>query len=764
MKLRLAWIATGCVMAVLALLVLAPRTSYQPGHLLRAHAHLDSNCAACHQPWHGPANQNCISCHGDITDGNSHGGVDVSDQDIGFMPGKHLAVTRLNNLSCLSCHDEHRGRKVDVNVTAAFACTFCHKHPAIGKVPEHVVPTMARKFFVRHLFKRRFNHYQHKLLVTSHYPPIAGGFACVSCHLVDPVRPGTPDRMSFKWSGCGGAGCHIAPQDNFMQMPASEGPSPITIQYSGVVSVRHINASFTHSPGHLRSACEECHFKITTSKNPVDAASLAIKQCFTCHAHQPGVAAASSADPAGHTLRAAVAYAAPSPTHRENLVTACGDCHLFHTYGVVPMKDFPNPAPKFAPNAPTPLLLTLYLPQLQRHGTAGTRELGLHAVKLAPWWIGLIAVAVVALSLFGYVWRLPPPTATQEAIAGVAPQRPREVPALDDTYQTSLRHLYIIGEAAGTASINLAMRSGRQVIEAITNELKHLSPPVQPEIYDVVIVGCGPAGLGATATAKVAGLKYVLLEKMTPASTLRSYPRAKFVQATPIDIAEYGSFFLEGDNSREELIAEWEKIIARLGLVINDREEVVDVQTEQGNFVVRTARGNLYRSRCVVLAIGVRGNPRHLDLPGENPGRVFYHLIEPAEFQDRKILVVGGGNAGAEVVEALAAPHLGNIVSYSFRAPVLTNVTRENAERISALQQAKMVTVYPASAVAEITPQTVILEPVEGKTQIGIASGAPAGPVEIQNDVTFAMIGAELPTAFLKSIGVRMINKGGWQI
>jgi thioredoxin reductase len=250
---------------------------------------------------------------------------------------------------------------------------------------------------------------------------------------------------------------------------------------------------------------------------------------------------------------------------------------------------------------------------------------------------------------------------------------------------------------------------------------------------------------------------------MTPASTLRSYPRAKFVQATPIDIAEYGSFFLEGDNSREELIAEWEKIIARLGLVINDREEVVAVQADQGSFVVRTARGNLYRSRSVVLAIGVRGNPRHLDLPGENPGRVFYHLIEPTEFQNRKILVVGGGNAGAEVVQAIAAPHLGNTVSYSFRSPVLTNVTRENAEQISALQQAKIVAVYPASTIAEITPQTVILQPVEGKTQIVIPSGAPAGPVEIQNDVIFAMIGAELPTAFLKSIGVKMISKGGWQ-
>jgi len=177
-------------------------------------------------------------------------------------------------------------------------------------------------------------------------------------------------------------------------------------------------------------------------------------------------------------------------------------------------------------------------------------------IVFSPWWMGLVAIGLVTYLFARYVRELPQKHVSHEAAPDVAPQRSKEVPALDDTYQTSVRHLYIIGEAAGTASINLAMRSGRQVIEAIANELRHSPPPMRPGLYDVVIVGCGPAGLGATATAKVLGLKYATLEKLTPASTLRSYPRAKFVQATPIDIAEYGSFFLEGDNSREELIRE----------------------------------------------------------------------------------------------------------------------------------------------------------------------------------------------------------------
>src|SRR5216684_7384989 len=78
MKGRVAWIAAGAVMFVLAALLLAPRTSYQPGVLLEAHAQLSGQCTACHQPWHGPTSQGCINCHGGI-DNNSHSGADVTD-------------------------------------------------------------------------------------------------------------------------------------------------------------------------------------------------------------------------------------------------------------------------------------------------------------------------------------------------------------------------------------------------------------------------------------------------------------------------------------------------------------------------------------------------------------------------------------------------------------------------------------------------------------------------------------------------------------
>ena len=201
------------VAIALLAVILVPRTSYQPGALMSAHANLRGQCAACHQAWHGPANDRCIACHGDITDVNPHGGYDVTS-DTGLIAGHKLFVIADNELSCLSCHSEHRGRVVDLNTTATFNCAWCHKHPSIDAVDEHTVPVMKRGPTTHGAFARPFNHFAHKLLIDSHYPPMPAGFKCDSCHLVPATLPLKPERMSLRWASCAGVGCHISPQDS----------------------------------------------------------------------------------------------------------------------------------------------------------------------------------------------------------------------------------------------------------------------------------------------------------------------------------------------------------------------------------------------------------------------------------------------------------------------------------------------------------------------------------------------------------------------
>jgi thioredoxin reductase len=457
------------------------------------------------------------------------------------------------------------------------------------------------------------------------------------------------------------------------------------------------------------------------------------------------------------------AGAPPAAAAPEKKITACSGCHAFHVSGPVPTRDFTTPAPDARPHLQQGLLFAAYLPGLERqHGAI--QGITMRHVLINPWWMGGLALVATG-SLFGAWMRfLPRLTTLQRTVGNVAPQRTTEVPSLDDTYQSTVPRLYIVGETAGTASINLAMRSGRQSIEFIANLLKFEQQATAPEVYDVAIIGCGPAGISASATAISRGLKYVALEKMTAISTIKAYPRGKFVQATSIDIAEYGSFLMEGDTSKESLLQAWEKIIAQTGVKANEREEVTSINRVGDLFEIKTNADNIYKARYVVMAIGVRGSPRHLGVKGETPERVAYNLVEPGEYQNKNLLIVGGGNAGAEVAQALANPELHNHVSYSFRTPTLgPPVTPENAEKISALQQKGLLTVYPASTVLELKPGKVVMGPLAGggpDRQAGVGAVVLTQPAEIDNDFAFAMLGAELPTRFMKSTGIRMIKKG----
>jgi hypothetical protein len=354
MRNRIVALAAAGTLAVLTLSLL-PRSYYEPGALLEAHQQLSSDCIACHRPWRGPSDDGCVSCHGEISHSNPHSDFDVSETDTGLIAGHNLAVTAADGLGCLSCHGEHRGAVINIRQDAAFACTWCHKHPAISAVPEHRSPEMQRRFSVRHLFQRPFDHYEHKLLFETGKLPVGRRFICSSCHDVVPPEAGQVERMSFRWDGCTGAGCHIVPQDRFMELPPSMGAHPAMIVYSGIVPVRHINAVFIHSANHLQSRCEQCHIRIAASRNPDDADSLAIRRCFDCHAHQVNSSReqAQATQDRSHAIRSSVFPPGTMPPSTQRIV-ACGDCHLFHVYGVVPSRDFETRAPTFPPNHPRP--------------------------------------------------------------------------------------------------------------------------------------------------------------------------------------------------------------------------------------------------------------------------------------------------------------------------------------------------------------------------------------------------------------------------
>jgi thioredoxin reductase (NADPH) len=800
-------VVVGCSALLILGIALALHSSYSPGTLLRGHQPFSADCAACHEPWRGVevASTGCVDCHGQMPN-NPHSDTKVSDPSSGIIAGKLIASFH-DNLACMSCHTDHIGAVVNFAKVSGDNCGWCHQHDSIEDVSAHGKKPMLLTGAPIQLFEKAFSHQQHLQDTIDHLQkaqaqvqklrsperkkqaatevaalsevldPSGKHLQCHTCHVAQAWRPKKPEQLSIAMAGCAISNCHASWRDPELalssiapQYAAQRSPDtlqPALIDYVAAQRFQFVKAIFGHSAGHLRSNCVVCHTDMENSAKPGDFHSKRVSNCFGCHAHQAGKPGLQQASAARTRIFAGgIAMAAVLPPAAEKKVTGCAECHAFHLNykGAEKVKDFPGRAPVVRPHPAQGLQLAGYLVRLSFHPQRGP-QLQIRPARWRPWGIGLAAIALLGVAAFVYARYLPAVAAAKLVRGSVAPQRTAEVPELDDSFQSSVPGLYVVGETAGTASINLAMRSGRQAVEFVASALKGLKPAPQPEVYDVAIVGCGPAGIGATTTAKSYGLSYIALEKTTAASTIRNYPRGKFVQSTPIDISEYGSFMMEGDNSKEGLVKKWQEMLATIQIALEEREEVTVIKRAEDVFEIATASGKDFKARFVILAIGVRGSARKLNMPGEAPERVFYNLIEPEEYHDRHILVVGGGNAGAEVTQALANPELRNIVSYSYRDATLgPPVTPENAEKISALQQQGLITGYPMSQLLEIKDGKVVLGPRAAQAGPHLTGGPGtvviAEPTDLENEVIFAMLGAELPTRLMKAFGIRMIRKG----
>jgi thioredoxin reductase len=458
----------------------------------------------------------------------------------------------------------------------------------------------------------------------------------------------------------------------------------------------------------------------TPNKETTGLAVKMTRSCFTCHAHD--AFADEDTELAGGGL-ASVGLA-----ERERVVAACAECHLFH--GTGSEADFVD------------------APSHQVERQPGQVWLRVGGLAVTPWLLAFLCSG--SLGLIGLMRVLPAPHAEEEVVnPDVAPQRVSEVPVLSASYESSIPGLFIVGELAGVPLINRSMKSGFDAIDYVHNRIELDGRRGGSDVLDVLIAGAGPAGLGAATRAASLGLSYVLCEKDTAAATIKNYPRAKIVQAAPIDVPQYGTFFQSDDESKEGLMRRWQDIIARTGILVSERQQIVELKrSSDGIFLVRTAAGEDYKCRFVVFAIGVRGTPRRLDVSGETPGRVVYSLIDPTEYRGKSVLVTGGGNAACETALALADPELLNQVTLAHRGPVLRAVTAQNSQAVDTAAREGRLEVVANSAVGEICSSSVILQ-------------CPSGDRDIPNDVIFAMIGADLPTKFLRKIGVRLVRKGG---
>ena len=286
-----------------------------------------------------------------------------------------------------------------------------------------------------------------------------------------------------------------------------------------------------------------------------------------------------------------------------------------------------------------------------------------------------------------------------------------KVPHIKENFETNVPGVFIIGELGGMGLIKTAINEGNLVIEYLKGRLeREKSGPAghagSQGVFDVAIVGAGPAGLSASLTAHQCGLNYLTLEQGEIASTIRQYPRQKFLMAEPIELPLYGTLYV-GDGTKEALLAVWETILANTGVRVRTNERVERISRNGAHFEIATPKG-LCRARNVVLAIGKRGTPRRLGVPGEDLSKVSYRLIEAETYQNRNLLVVGGGDSALE--SALALSRSGtNKVTLSSRGDSFRRARDRNRQHLEAAVKEGRIEVQHKSEVVEIRPDSVAL-------------------------------------------------------
>lgn len=340
------------------------------------------------------------------------------------------------------------------------------------------------------------------------------------------------------------------------------------------------------------------------------------------------------------------------------------------------------------------------------------------------------------------------PVEAIELVFGSA-RRGVEIPHVKPNFETNVNGLFVAGELGGMGLIRNAMTQGMQAVEGIAAELEREDAPASERRaaeLDLVIVGAGPAGLAAALAAKAEGLSFEIVDQEAVGGTVYHYPRKKLVMTQPIRLPFYGTLRAR-EVSKEDLLAVWTEVIRAADLRVRTGERVDAIGRDDGVFTIRTGRTS-YTTRRVLLAIGRRGSPRKLGVPGEEAPHVAYSLGDPGEFRGDRVLVVGGGNSALEAAAELADPELGNQVMLSYRGEVFSRVAEKNRRRVEELERRGRLGVMLRSNVRAIHPDAVDLE-VDGRTGRVAASRV------------FVFAGGVLPTAFLKQLGVRIDTKFG---
>lgn len=327
--------------------------------------------------------------------------------------------------------------------------------------------------------------------------------------------------------------------------------------------------------------------------------------------------------------------------------------------------------------------------------------------------------------------------------------RGMEIPRISSDFETNISGLYIAGELGGMGLIKNAIKQGKLAAYHAVLKLVEITHNAD---FDILVVGAGPAGFSAGLAAKEKGIKYKIIDQNSFGGTIYNFPRQKIVTSHSLEFPIVGAYkFKSNIVIKEEILRVFSKIKDENNLIISEKESFNNLKKlDNGVFEVVTSKGT-YTAKKVIMCMGVRGSPRRLGLPNEDLPKVTYNLIDPEEYQNASVAIVGGGNAGLEAAQYLSKPHLKNKVHLIVRggpAEALSRSNEQNQKLVLEQVHKNLIQIHYDSAIKSIEKDFIIIS--KGQDQI-----------KLDNDYIFIFAGADVPFKFLMSLGIKIDKAHG---
>jgi len=263
--------------------------------------------------------------------------------------------------------------------------------------------------------------------------------------------------------------------------------------------------------------------------------------------------------------------------------------------------------------------------------------------------------------------------------------------------------------------------------------------------FNVIIIGAGPSGLSAAIRAAEHDISYLVLEaSQAAANTIRSYQRGKLVMAEPRGLPLRSPLPFAA-ALRETVLENWESAIKEHQLNIRYEAKVIGISRPAKHLEVELEDGKKFTADHVILAVGVQGNLRKLEIPGGDLPQVQYQLDDPKEFQNETIVIVGGGDSGVENALALTGR---NQVFILNRSEDFSNLKESNLNQLMEARQKGAV-----DWLLQTKPQS-IEQNSKGDFPITLFASTPNGVERIPCHRVIARLGALPSRPLLEKFGV----------